>query len=260
MKRKVLSINTLVVLTLVIFVMISSCDRDNSLNIENNLSICHEYNKLDYLDLSNYTDLYNLSERDQLVLHEAEKRINIQLIDGQFRTLYTEGAELNMSESLFNYISANYNHLNTLRQKTKSFKRIKKRSPEPTNPYEGVDCVPIAISHYCNIPYQEAIDSLVNKHLTLLEAVRIFKKDAKKKLQLNIGDEKGIIETFEHVVNLEKVKRALYGTKLCYQVYYKDWQRFSDGGNGLYFYVDTLKFPCKNIVTKNDTIIYGLVQ
>ena len=61
---------------------------------------------------------------------------------------------------------------------------------------------------------------------------------------------------------LGKMSEAGYSVGFHFDpiIYYKDWQRFSDGGNGLYFYVDTLKFPCKNIVTKNDTIIYGLVQ
>lgn len=260
MKRK----KTLVVITALMSIMtvasILSCDSDDFWGFDSDEGNYSEYSNQAFLDLSDYSNLSNLSEHDKLILQEAEERMNVQCINGLFGIKYNNGSEINISDRLFNYIANNYNHLNSLLKNNNKVRRIKRNSPESVNPYEGQDCVPIAISHYCGVSYEDAIKGLAGKHLTLIEAVRIFKSNAVECEKLKLSSTGGILVLYEHVVNLEKVEKATYDGKKGYRVYYKDWQQYgSNGGDGLYVLIRNLKFPCKNIYGVVD-MIYGLVQ
>lgn len=249
---------SIIVLSLFALMAIGSFTSCNN-SAYDDLEESHDYQE--YLDLSDYSDLSNLSESDRLILQQAEERINVQMVDGFFNITYNKGSEINISERLFDYISGNYNYLNSLIGKTKKVTRASRNvnRTESSNPYQGEDCVPIAISHYCGIPYNEVLSRLVGKHLTLLEAVQIFKSNAQSLPQLSESHTSGILTLYEHAVNLSKVEKATYNNINCYKVYYKDYQQYpSDGGNG-YTYVANLNFPCQNIYG-NLSVIFGLIQ
>lgn len=260
--RKFLPKSILAIMLLSIGVFAASCINDDLYEYGNDLNNSSEYRNQEFLDLSDYSDLGHLSVRDQLILQEAEERMNIQFIDGLFKTRYNKGAEINVSDKLFDYIKDNYDHLNFLTEKTKTpqkTRRVKSNAPESSSPYAGEDCVPIAISHYCGISYEEAIAGLVGKHLTLIEAVRIFKPNATEKSKLELSSTGGILTLFGHVANLERVEISEYNGNTCYRVYYKDWQQYSSDGGNYYFLVSNLDFPCRNIYGSM-SIIFGLVQ
>lgn len=234
----------------------TSCSSDDFYGFDDEIIKSGLYDNQAFLDLSDYNDLSHLSSNDLTILSEAEKRIDIKLKGGLYEIKYRNGAEVNISERLFNYITENYNHLNTIAKSYGKIKRTKGSGPE--SGLMGKDCVPIAISHYCNVDYQTVVNALLGKTFTLVDAVKLFKKDACEQTSLTTGSGSGILVLYEHAVNLESVSQVPGESN--YYVYYKDWQLYpNDGGNGRYILVSNLSFPCQNIYG-NMTVVYGLVK
>lgn len=207
-----------------------------------------------YLELSDYSDLSNLSVEDRAILDEAEGRLKVYMKEGLYVIDYKSGSDVNISERLYDYITSNYYHFNSMISNSKKFKRTKSVDPERN------DCAVIAISHYCNIPYQEVVSRLVNRpKLDILKAVRVFKKSADEQSSFSLGQGSGILVVYTHVVNLESVNTSYdpATNKLCYRVYYKDYQADSNGGNGYYYYVSGLDLPC---TYESYTVIYKYIK
>lgn len=211
-----------------------------------------------YLELSDYSDLSNLSVEDRAVLDEAEGRLKVHMKDGLYVIDYKSGYDVNISERLYDYITSNYNHFNSMVSKGKKFKRTKFGDPEPN------DCAVLSISHYLDIPYQTVVDGLINRpNLTILKAVQTFKSSASQQSSIPLGEGSGILVVAGHVVNLYSVNTSYEPTinYLCYRVYYKDYQVDNNGGNGLYYNVTELDLPCTfEYDGSSNNIIYEYIK
>ena len=237
----------------------TSCGSNDIFGFEDEFFSPGYYDNERFLELSDYSDLSNLSIENLDILSEAESRLNIHMRDGLYVIKYKSGSDVNISEKLFDYITWNYNHYNSIIKQEKGKGNL--RRTKSWDPEGGNDCVVFAISHYCDVPYNTVLDSLVNKpQLQLDAAVRIFKPSASYQDALSLNSESGILVVYEHVVNLEHiVKTKDNNNRRCYRVYYKDWQQYpSNGGNGLYYIVYNLDFPCLNVYGVD--IIYGYVK
>ena len=132
------------------------------------------------------------------------------------------------------------------------------KGSDPETNYDRNDCVPIAISHYCNVPYNTIVNDLVQRPgITLENAVKLYKSDASEQKKIKLSDSCGILALYEHAVNLVSVSN-IQNTEFYY-VYYKDWQQYpSNGGDGLFLEVTRLKIPCTN--SYDYDIIFGFVK
>lgn len=257
MTKRVFSAMWLSVMAIAVLT-VSSCSNDSDIfGLDGLEDVANKYAKATFLELSDYSNLYNLSEDDLLILSEAEMRLNIKVKKGLYTLGYNNGNAVNISERLYDYISQNYNYYNSLVAKSNNIVRTKSSNPETA---DRNDCVPIAISHYLNIPYETVVSELANKgQIELLDAVKVFKSSASSQSSLPIGTNSGILAVYNHAVNLVSVASSYsYAyNKDVYYVYYKDWQQNSP--DGTYFIVSNLDIPCLNVYGTS-TIIYGFIQ
>lgn len=54
-----------------------------------------------YLELSDYSDLSNLSVEDRAILDEAEGRLKVHMKEGLYVIDYKSGSDVNISERLY---------------------------------------------------------------------------------------------------------------------------------------------------------------
>lgn len=104
-------------------------------------------NELSYLSLPQGIDLSNASVNDMNVLSKALGRLDVSKKKGLYHIKQTSGAQVNISEDLFNFIKGLYDHTNKIFQSyslSYSLPRLKSGNPE-----EGTssDCMAHAISY-----------------------------------------------------------------------------------------------------------------
>ena len=67
----------------------------------------------EHLDLGTF-ELSKMSEKDMTIMSQALQRLDIDMKEGLYHVKQTSGAEVNISEELFNYLVAGFEHTNTI--------------------------------------------------------------------------------------------------------------------------------------------------
>lgn len=67
----------------------------------------------EHLDLGTF-ELSKMSEKDMNIMSQALQRLDIDMKEGLYHVKQTSGAEVNISEELFNYLVAGFEHTNTI--------------------------------------------------------------------------------------------------------------------------------------------------
>jgi|WetSurMetagenome_2_1015567.scaffolds.fasta_scaffold35483_4 hypothetical protein len=113
--KKILFYN--VVLSIVIFCLASCNCNDDSEQAKSNLS---------YLSLST-NDYVNMANEDITIFKEAYKRMCIVKDNGFYKTKWTSGEQINISDDLFNFFINMINNSNSLYLNSSRLKKIKTR-------------------------------------------------------------------------------------------------------------------------------------
>ena len=99
----------------------------------------------EYLDLKTY-DYREWTEREILIMGIAESRMNVLFKNNKYVIQAKNGAEINVSESLFNLVKSQLEHTNIiLNSRDRRIVRTKNNNPESSSGLPN--CVPVAISH-----------------------------------------------------------------------------------------------------------------
>ena len=71
-----------------------------------------DYSQSEFLELSTYGDLSEISEQDFAKISQAIGRMDIRLKSSLYHIEQTSGAQINISEELFDFIKSGFNHTN----------------------------------------------------------------------------------------------------------------------------------------------------
>ena len=116
-------------------------------------SIIKPSTQSEFLELSTYDDYSRLSPEDMDKFMEATGRVHVSLNNGSYQIKETLGAEVNISQQLFEYIKRAYDRTNNLflSRNSNSSKlstlRLKTSSFEDSGSGPKTDCMAHAISH-----------------------------------------------------------------------------------------------------------------
>lgn len=97
----------------------------------------------EYLDLETY-EMSKMEVKDMEILGQALQRLNIYKKKGRYEISQTSGAQVNISEDLFDYITKGFEHTNVV-YNSKSFSSIIPRLK--SGGYEGSNGQPIDSTH-----------------------------------------------------------------------------------------------------------------
>jgi hypothetical protein len=102
------------------------------------------------LSLDQKIDLSNASEKDMNILSEALGRLDVFKKDGFYQIKQASGAEVNISEALFDFIKSGFDHTNeTFKSHSLSYSlpRLKSGDTEGEGDSTSSDCMVHAISY-----------------------------------------------------------------------------------------------------------------
>jgi hypothetical protein len=114
------------------------CQKEDSLEINNNID--------GYLSLPDGFDLLNLSDDESQILQTAFSRMSIFSETEIFKTKFTSGSQINMSEDLFDFFNNMINKSNKSQEISLSSPRLKSGTESTTNN----DCVAYSIYNALN--------------------------------------------------------------------------------------------------------------
>jgi len=106
-------------------------------------------NDLSFLSIHSNIDLRDLSEKDMNTLSKAIGRLDIYKKNGSYHIKQTLGAQVNISEDLFDFINSLYNHTNKIfksRNASYSISRLKSGNLEGDPPGPS-DCMVHSLSY-----------------------------------------------------------------------------------------------------------------
>jgi len=114
----------------------------------------------EYLDLETY-EMSKMSVKDMETYGQALQRLNIDKKNGLYRIKQTSGAQVNISEDLFDYITKGFEHTNVA-YKAKSLNsfipRLKSGNTEGgnTQPQDSTHCAAYAVAAMGGVGYSTA--------------------------------------------------------------------------------------------------------
>lgn len=103
----------------------------------------------EYLSLPDGFDFLNLSDKEYQVAQKALERMALFSENGKFKTRFTSGNQINISEELFNFFSAAITNSNKSKEIRVSYPRLKTGATEST--LSGNDCVAHTIYDVCGL-------------------------------------------------------------------------------------------------------------
>ena len=191
----------------------------------------------EYLDLGTF-ELSKMSEKDMNIMSQALQRLDIDMKEGLYHVKQISGAEVNISEELFNYLVASFEHTNTIfkpKSVDTSIVRLKYGFMEGDGePQDSTYCVAYALAGMGGVSFGRArayIDSLYGSNgvpaYAIDSVVRHFYPNAKN--TLNGGYMNNAFIYFQTSDSTGHAVNGYWHDNNTGYIYYKDNQTGNDG-------------------------------